>query len=232
MILFHEIIEGFDLPPFHVFRQDCRGFEIRNGFRRSSMLLHVDHPRNRCGRGGDSRTGGLGPLLLTRTRLRSPTCRHVQCLVEKACGRLGIAHGTQEKLTSVPFGIPRPLEVDPPFFACDGRLIHAPGVEARSAALLPLWCVPLNPAEERCVIDAQPALPHHLFPIARTQGIPKIATDTHENDLGLEVPPFEGKRLSHHGVLLPFSPSFTRSAYFLQHNRVFGVFEFVVGKQG
>ena len=42
------------------------------------------------------------------------------------------------------------------------------------------------------VIDTEPALQHHLFEVPITERITKIPAHTQENDISLEVAPFEG----------------------------------------
>jgi hypothetical protein len=45
MILFDQVVEVFDLPSFHVVRQDTNSFEFRNGLEVCRILIDVDHPR-------------------------------------------------------------------------------------------------------------------------------------------------------------------------------------------
>src|SRR5258707_9723746 len=60
-----------------------------------------------------------------------------------------------------------------------------------SAALLQFWCIVLHPTIDRCMIDVQAPLEHHLFQISVAERIPEVPADTEQNDLGLEVAPFE-----------------------------------------
>jgi hypothetical protein len=45
------------------------------------------------------------------------------------------------------------------------------------------------------VIDVKVALSHHLFQIPEAEPEPEIPTDTEDDDLGLEMSPFEQRRL-------------------------------------
>ena len=49
----------------------------------------------------------------------------------------------------------------------------------------------LNPPVDRCMIDCEVALLHHLFEIAITEGIAQIPANAQENNLGLIVTPLE-----------------------------------------
>src|SRR5438132_5024868 len=46
-------------------------------------------------------------------------------------------------------------------------------------------------AADRGVIDVQASLEHHLLQVAVAKRIPQIPADTQQNNLGLEVTPFE-----------------------------------------
>jgi hypothetical protein len=60
-----------------------------------------------------------------------------------------------------------------------------------SAALFQFGCVALCPTVDRGVIDMQSSLAHHLLQISVAERIPQVPADTKQNDLGLEVTPFE-----------------------------------------
>jgi hypothetical protein len=49
----------------------------------------------------------------------------------------------------------------------------------------------LHPAEDRCVIDVQSSLAHHLLQISVTERITEVPAYTQQNNLGLEVTSFE-----------------------------------------
>jgi hypothetical protein len=55
--------------------------------------------------------------------------------------------------------------------------------------------------------------------VAVAQSIAKISSHAQENDVGLEVAPFERVLLCHDEFLFLFSLDCSRSAYFLQHNQ-------------
>ena len=89
---------------------------------------------------------------------------------EKPLGRFGIACRTEPKFQSVPFRIPRAIQIHPGSLHLHIGLIHAPGIgrgfEMRPASFVQLWGVALDPAIDRGVIDVQSAFPHHLFEVA------------------------------------------------------------------
>jgi len=58
-------------------------------------------------------------------------------------------------------------------------------------AFLQFWRVVLHPAVDRRVINMQSSLAHHLLQILVTERIPEVPADTQQNNLGLEVTPFE-----------------------------------------
>jgi len=63
MILFDQIVEILDLPQFHLLRQKFSGFELRDSFGISGILVDIDHARSWY-RGGDvSENRGWGHLL-------------------------------------------------------------------------------------------------------------------------------------------------------------------------
>jgi hypothetical protein len=125
----------------------------------------------------------------------------MQRFQEETCGRLGIARRTQEKLECVPLRIHSPVEVKPDLLDFNIRLIHFPGVvagfEMRSATLLQFGGILLNPAVDRGVIDVQTPLEHHLLQVTVAQSIAQVPPDAQENDVGLEVTPFERVLLGH-----------------------------------
>jgi hypothetical protein len=96
---------------------------------------------------------------------------------------------------SIPLRIHGAIEIHPDLFHFDIGLIDAPRVirrfEMGSAALLQFWCIVLHPTIDRCMIDVQAPLEHHLFQISVAERIPEVPADTEQNDLGLEVAPFE-----------------------------------------
>lgn len=108
----------------------------------------------------------------------------------------------------------------------DVRLVHPPGVvggfEVGSAALLQFWCVVLDPAIDRGVIDLQPSFEHNLFQIAVAERIAQVPAHTQQNDVGLEMTPLERilALFAHEGDFFQvFLPHCSRSAFYLQHSR-------------
>lgn len=69
--------------------------------------------------------------------------------------------------------------------------------EMRPTALFSLWCVVLDPARDGAVIDCETPLSHHLFQVAITACVSEVPTDAEQNDLSLDVTPFEGMLLLH-----------------------------------
>jgi hypothetical protein len=67
MILFDKIVEVFDLPQLHVFRQDSSGFEVGNRFRIGGMLIHIDHCWGHVRQTELGRRGDLTPMLTNCT---------------------------------------------------------------------------------------------------------------------------------------------------------------------
>jgi len=74
---------------------------------------------------------------------------------------------------------------------------HLLPMPMRSASPFQFGRVTLNPAVNRGVIDMQSAFQHHRFQIAVAQRIPQIPTDAQENDVGLEMTPFERLLFGH-----------------------------------
>src|SRR5260221_9727608 len=122
---------------------------------------------------------------------------------QEAFGGLGISRRAQEKLERVPFGIDGSVQVHPDFLHLDVRLIHSPGViggfEMRSTALVEFRGIPLDPAVDGRMIDAESALSHHLFQVAVAQCIAQVPADAQENYLAFKGTPFERILLGHKG---------------------------------
>src|SRR5258706_11731422 len=93
-----------------------------------------------------------------------------------------------------------------------------------SAAPLQFGCVALYPPVDRGVIDMQSPLAHHLLQISVAERIPQVPADTQQNDLGLEVTPFEwsggihefgSSRFSEYRRVYPILPIFATQPYSL-----------------
>jgi hypothetical protein len=84
-------------------------------------------------------------------------------LAEKALGSLGIAGRTQSKVNGMALGLDRPIEVIPRPLDVDVGLIDPVRISRRCergpAAFIELGRVALDPAEHRCMIDVEAALP-------------------------------------------------------------------------
>ena len=78
----------------------------------------------------------------------------------------------------------------------DVRFVDAPGVcgrfQVRPASGFEFGRIPLNPTKDRGVIDRESPLLHHLFQVSVAEGISQIPADAKQDDVGLEVMPFEG----------------------------------------
>jgi len=59
--------------------------------------------------------------------------------------------------------------------------------------------IPLDPAKNGRVIDVLTPLPHHLLQVAIAERIAQVPTHTQQNDLGLEMTPFEWTWILHEG---------------------------------
>ena len=103
----------------------------------------------------------------------------------------------------------------------------------RSAALFQFWGVALHPAIDRGVIDVQTSFEHHLLQVAIAQSIPQVPAYAEQNDVGLEMTPFERILLDHDETLLCSTSNkeeFIITPSFLQHNHLVQ-FQIVVGKK-
>src|SRR5260370_42630445 len=78
----------------------------------------------------------------------------------------------------------------------------------RPTALFQLWGILLNPAEDRGMVNVQPPFQHEFLEIAIAERIPQIPAHAQQNDLGLEMTPFEQLRMVHKKAsLLKINPS-------------------------
>jgi hypothetical protein len=102
MVLLDQVTPVFDLPQFHVCRQDSGGFDLGNRFRIGGVLIHSDDARSRSAGMRGSWHGWLARLLLAHTDVRNPGSERFD---EKILGRLGIARRTQEALNRISLGI-------------------------------------------------------------------------------------------------------------------------------
>src|SRR5690348_844100 len=86
-------------------------------------------------------------------------------------------------------------------FDFDSCFVNAPGVgrrlTMRPTPLLQLGSIVLHPAENGGMVYLQISLPHHLLHVARAKGIAQVPAHPPQNDLRLEVTPFEWM-LFHH----------------------------------
>jgi hypothetical protein len=83
----------------------------------------------------------------------------------------------------------------------------------RAAALLQFGCIVLHPAVDRGVIDVQSSLAHHLLQIPVAQWIPEVPADAEQNEISLEVTPFECLEVSMKWVPLGFQNTIEFTAY-------------------
>ena len=101
----------------------------------------------------------------------------------------------EEEIERVPLRIKGSIEVHPLLFHLDVRLVHKPrvvrGFEVGPTALLQFWCIALDPAIDRRMINVQAPFEQHLFQIAVAQSISEVPADAQQNDVGLEMTPFE-----------------------------------------
>jgi len=75
---------------------------------------------------------------------------------------------------------------------------------------------------DRGVIDVQTPFERHLLQVAVAQSIPQVPTNAEQNDVGLEMMPFERILLDHDEKLLCSAPNkeaFIIAPSFLQHNQ-------------
>ena len=68
---------------------------------------------------------------------------------------------------------------------------RAAHLQVRAHPLVNLGRVALYPPEAGDVVDAQPALAHHLLQVAVGELVPAIPSDAQKNERGLEVSPLE-----------------------------------------
>src|SRR5260370_1302758 len=90
----------------------------------------------------------------------------------------------------------------------------------RPTALFQLWGILLNPAEDRGMVNVQPPFQHEFLEIAIAERIPQIPAHAQQNDLGLEMTPFEQLRMVHKKASflkinpsLPYRPRFFNTAF-------------------
>jgi hypothetical protein len=66
-----------------------------------------------------------------------------------------------------------------------------------AATFLQFWCIVLHPTVDRGVINVQTPPEHYLLQISVAKWIPKVPADTEQNNLSLEVTPFERGAIVH-----------------------------------
>ena len=114
---------------------------------------------------------------------------------EEALSRLSISCGAEQKFQRVSPRIYGAIEVHPHLFHFHIHFIDAPRVvrsfEVRAASPFQFRCVLLNPAVDRCMIDVQATLPHQFLEVSITQRIAQIPPYAQQNDVCLEMTPFE-----------------------------------------
>jgi hypothetical protein len=66
-----------------------------------------------------------------------------------------------------------------------------------STAFFQFWSIALNPTIDRRMIHQDPSLSHEFFHITITQNIAQVPTQAEQNNVGLEVTPFEGILFGH-----------------------------------
>ena len=114
---------------------------------------------------------------------------------------LRISRHAEEEIERLPVCINCSLQIHPLFFDFDVGFIDPPGVRCelhiRTAPPFKFGDIVLNPAVNSGVIDMQTPFEHHLFQVAIAERIPQVPADAEENDLGLEMAPFERVLLGH-----------------------------------
>src|SRR5689334_23143161 len=117
------------------------------------------------------------------------------------------------------------LEIHPHLFYFHVGLIDAPRVvrsfEMKAASPFQFGCVLLNPAIDRRMIDVQTTLPHHFLQVSIAQRIAQIPPHALQNDICLEMTPFERILTLTAHEKEPLSLFFaysSRSIFFLQHS--------------
>src|SRR5258708_20451805 len=137
----------------------------------------------------------IGRVFINRDDARCAGMRRGKRFREEAFGRLRVSGRTEQKFQGISLRIHSTIEVHPHFFHFDVRLIDAPrvvrGLEMGTATLLQFGCVALYPTVDRVLIDMQSPLAHHLLQISVAERIPEVPADTEQNNLSLEVTPFE-----------------------------------------
>jgi hypothetical protein len=186
MVLFDQIIEILDLPQFTRFSNASCHLEIMQRFGIRSVCVPVDHPWLRGMRGSKG-------------------------FHKEAFGSFTISGRAQQEVERVSFRINGSIEVDPLLFDVDVRLVDLPGVrcclDMRATTPLKLRSVLLDSAIDRRMIDVQTTLQQHLLQLAIAQRRADIPTDTQQNDVGLEMTPFERMLalLAHGGTSFPLT---------------------------
>jgi hypothetical protein len=91
MVLLDQVTPVFDLPQFHVCRQDSGGFDLGNRFRIGGVLIHSDDARSRSAGMRGSWHGWLARLLLAHTDVRNPGSeRFDEKILAASASRVGL----------------------------------------------------------------------------------------------------------------------------------------------
>src|SRR6266540_4292988 len=153
MILFHDIIEVFELPQRTTFGKCSLLLKGLEGWGRGGVLIDGDDPWGGCMAGTEH-------------------------LPEEALCSLRIPRRTQQEINRVTFGVDRTVKIVPRFLHLDVRLIDAVGVvrlgEMNSTPLVEFRGMALDPAEHRRMIDVEPTLQQEFFDITVAEGIAEI----------------------------------------------------------
>ncbi len=169
MILFHNIVEVFDLA---------------DGDRRAVLFMVAL----------DGRFIGRTPV--DRDLLRHAVTANR--LGEEALGCSLVPLRREEKVNGLAVFIHSAIEIVPLPFDLDVGLVHTPTDPHRPLAtverLLELWAVLDDPPVDGRVIDLHATFKHEFFDMACAQRVGDIPTNTRQNDLLWEMGPLEAHR--------------------------------------
>ena len=135
-----------------------------------------------------------GLIAIERNLLRQSTLAHERP-PEEGLGRRDVPFGAQQEIDSLSLFVDGTIEIGPAPFDFDVGFVDPPGAtrEAGEAvpALFELRDIALDPTHDRRVRQREPAFSHHLDEIAKAEFVSQIPADTEDNDLAIEVAPFE-----------------------------------------
>src|SRR5208283_1334824 len=129
---------------------------------------------------------GVGRVLVDRQGARTDGVRSGERLAEEPLRRGRIPPRRQQEIDRLPPTVHRPIQIRPASFHPNVGLVHPPGAVAhpqmRADSFLKLSRIGLDPAEDRRVVDFDPAIQEHQLEVAvadRKHQIPSYGPQDH-----------------------------------------------------